>query len=94
MNIRGKTLPTLFATLLLAACSGGMSGTYEGAYGMVTLAFHGSKVDITVMNQTHELSYSTDGDKIILESPQGKLVVPRNKDGSLDTPWGTLKRKD
>lgn len=94
MNTQGKTLSTLFAVLLLAACSSGMSGTYEGGNGMVTLTFHGSKVDVTVFNQTHELSYSTDGDKIILDSQQGKLVVPRNNDGSLDTPWGTLKRKD
>lgn len=43
------------------------------------------------MGQTRELSYSTDGDKVILESPQGNLVVTRNKDGSLDTPWGTMQ---
>ncbi len=89
-----KILLTLLATLLLAACGGGMSGSYEGGDGLVALTFHGSRVDARVMGATHELSCSTDGDKVILESPQGKLVVTRNTDGSLDTPWGPLRKKD
>lgn len=93
MTTPAKTCSILLAALLLGACGGGMSGTYEGDNGMVALAFHGSKVDAKVLGATHELSYSTDGDKIILESPQGKLVVTRNQDGSLDTPWGTMKKR-
>lgn len=94
MKAHEKILVSLLATLLLAACGGGMNGSYKGGNGLVELNFHGSKVDAKVMGATHELSYSTDGDKIILQSPQGKLVVTRNRDGSLDTPWGPLRKKD
>ena len=76
--------------LLLAACSGGPSGTYEG--GMGSLTFAAGKVDAQLMGNTVEMDYSTDGDKIVLQSPQGNLVVTRNADGSLDTPWGTMKK--
>lgn len=93
MNIRTRLLAPVLATLLLAACGGGMSGTYEGEMGMVTLTFHGNKVDATVLHGTQQLTYSTDGDKVLLHSPQGNLVITRNKDGSLNTPWGTLKKK-
>ena len=26
--------------------------------------------------------------------PQGNLVLTRNKDGSLQTPWGTMRKRD
>lgn len=86
-----KILFPLFAVLLLSACSGGVSGTYEG--GMGSLAFASNKVDATLMGNTVEMDYTTDGDKIVLHSPQGNLVLKRNPDGSLDTPWGTMKKK-
>jgi hypothetical protein len=40
------------------------------------------------------MKYSTDGDKIVLHSPEGNLVLTRNADGSIDTPWGTMKKTD
>lgn len=43
------------------------------------------------MANTIEMPYSTGGDKILLKLPQGNLVLTRNKDGSLTTPWGTMK---
>jgi len=91
MKSRGKILPTLLATLLLAACRGGMSGTYEG--GMGSLTFNSGKADATLMGNTIEMDYTTDGNRIVLKSPQGNLVVTRNSDGSLDTPWGTMKKR-
>jgi hypothetical protein len=92
MNIRTRFLAPLLATLLLAACGGGMSGTYQGGVG--SIKFESGKAYATLVGSTLELEYSTDGDKILLKSPQGNLVLTRNADGSIDTPWGTMKKKD
>lgn len=90
MNTSKKILIVLLVALL-AACGGGMSGTYEG--GMGSLTFNGGKADLNAIGNTFEMDYSTDGDKIVLKTPQGNVVVTRNADGSLDTPWGTMKKK-
>lgn len=90
MNTPRKILMAL-CIALLAACGGGLSGTYEG--GMGALTFDAGKADLKALGNTIEMDYSTDGDKIVLKTPQGNLVVTRNADGSLDTPWGTMKKK-
>lgn len=93
MKLHRKLLAPLLATLLLAACSGGMSGTYENAMG--SIKFESGKAYATLgLAGTMELKYSTDGDKILLHSPQGNLVLTRKADGSIDTPWGTMKKTD
>jgi hypothetical protein len=93
MNLHRKLLAPLLATLLLAACGGRMSGTYEG--GMGSIKFQSGKAYATLgPGITMELKYSTDGDKILLHSQQGNLVLTRNADGSIDTPWGTMKKTD
>lgn len=83
-------LLAIACTVLLAACGGGLSGTYEGGFGSLTFA--SGKVDARLMGNTIEMPYTTDGDKIVLQSPQGNLVLTRKSDGSLDTPWGTMKK--
>ncbi|TAN05226.1 MAG: hypothetical protein EPN38_11380 [Rhodanobacteraceae bacterium] len=90
MNLRIRWLAPLLATLLLVACSGGVSGTYEGGFG--SIKFESGKAYATLMGITRQLDYSTDRDKVVLKSPEGNLVLTRNKDGSLDTPWGTMKK--
>jgi hypothetical protein len=92
MNIRSKLLAPILATLLLAACGGGISGTYQGGFG--SIKFESGKAYATLMGVTSQLVYSTDGDKIILKSPKGNLVLTRNKDGSINSPWGTMTKKD
>lgn len=93
MNMRVKFLPFLLAGLLLAACSGsGVSGTYVGGFGSLT--FDSGKVDANLMGATVEMNYTTDGNKVILHAPQGNLVLTRNKDGSLQTPWGTMRKRN
>lgn len=92
MNTTGKLASMLLASLLLTACGGGISGTYEG--GMGSIKFESGKADITLMGQTRETIFNIDGNKIVLHSPQGNLVLTRTKDGSLDTPWGTMKKTD
>lgn len=83
---------TILAIALLAACGGGLSGTYEGEAGSLT--FDGGKADLKTAFSTIETDYSIDGDKIVLKAPQGNLVLTRNADGSIDTPWGPMKKKD
>ncbi len=92
MNIRTRLLAPLLGTLLLAACGGGVHGTYEGGFG--SIKFESGKAYATLMGITRELDYSTNGDKIVLKSSEGNLVLTRNKDGSLDTPWGRMKKTD
>lgn len=91
MNTQTKIL-TVICTVLLAACGGGLSGSYEGEAGSLT--FDGGKADIKTAFSTVETDYSVDGDKILLKSPQGSLVLTRNADGSITTPWGPMKKKD
>ena len=92
MNMHCKYLSILLAGLLVAACSGGgISGTYEGGFGSLT--FDSGKVDARLMGATIEMKYTTDGNKVVLQSPQGNLVLTRNKDGSLQTPWGIMRKR-
>jgi len=91
MNMHARLLAPLLATLLLIACSDGMGGTYEGSLG--TIKFESGKAYTTLMTMTLEMDYSIDGNKIVLHSPQGDLVLTRNADGSIDTPWGQMKKK-
>lgn len=93
MNIKTRIASALLATLLFAACSGGLNGSYEG--GMATISFAAGKADISLMGNTIETDFSVDGNKIKLHAPGGgpDVVLTRNADGSLDTPWGTMKKK-
>jgi hypothetical protein len=92
MNITAKVASALLITLLLAACGGGISGTYTGKQSLATITFSSGKADIKVMGATIEMNYSVDGDKVKLLGPGGSnMVLTRNKDGSLDTPWGHLE---
>lgn len=91
MNGKRKLLSTVFATALLAACGGGgLSGTYNGGMGSIT--FSGSHADVKVMGNTREIPYSVDGNKVVLHAASaGNLVLTRNPDGSLTTPWGIMR---
>lgn len=89
MHTKRKLTSMLLATLSLAACGSGISGTYAG--GMGSIKFESGNAYATLMGSTTEMPYSTDGDKVLLQSPQANLVLTRNKDGSLITPWETMK---
>lgn len=95
MNRYMKILPILIAILLLAACGKSISGTYENS--MLTVKFEPGKAYVTngLLGSTNEVSYKTDGDKVILEGHDGSsLVLISNKDGSFEgMPGGTLKKK-
>jgi hypothetical protein len=92
MNIRTRLLAPLLATLLLAACGGGVSGTWEG--GMGSIKFESGQGGVSLLGMTRDMKYSSEGDKIVLHSSEGDLVLTRNDDGSISTPWGRMKKAD
>jgi len=91
MGIHARHCAAVLVALLLAACGSSISGTYAGDMG--TIKFESGKAYATLLNATRELNYSTDGNKVVLQSPEGNLVLTRNADGSLDTPWGKMKKQ-
>lgn len=94
MNVKAKLASALLTTLLLASCGGGMSGTYVDSSGQPAMTFSSGKAEIDLgAGGIQEMKYSVDGNKIVLHSPEGDLVLTRQSDGSLVTPWGTWKKK-
>lgn len=78
---------------LIAGCGGkSLSGTYTDSTGMLSLKFESSQVYVRTPGGMIQAPYKVEGDKIIIESPQGNLVITRNKDGSLEGPLGTMTR--
>jgi hypothetical protein len=98
MNIRIRLLGPLLAVLALAACSGGMSGTYAENDSALKVKFESSgKAYVTGLGsmETKEATYKVDGDKIIVDGPGGHLQLTRNKDGTLHVQYGgTLTKTD
>jgi hypothetical protein len=99
MNIRTRLLAPLLATLILAACGGGgISGTYAKTDSALTIKFESGKAWMTGLTsmKTIEASYKVDGDKVIVDGPDGHphLTLTRSGDGSLhlDGLGGTLKK--
>ena len=94
----------LAATLMLATCLVGcgksLSGTYAGdtILGSVSVEFKGGGRAFSSMGgQTRELTYTIEGDKVIVNTGKGKEVYTIQKDGSLSSGNGlmgvTLKKK-
>lgn len=94
MNIQHKLASILLATLLLAACGGGASGTYVDSSGSTAMTLSSGTAQLDLgPSAKMQMKYSVDGDKIVLHSVQGDLVLTRHPDGTLETPWGTWKKK-
>ena len=88
----------LFATVGIASCGSGVTGTYHDATGNVSLDLQsGGKAHISVMGEQHDLTYKVEGNKITLHDPadaQGdEVVATLNSDGTLALAMWTLKKK-
>ena len=78
MAERSKTLGALLA-LLLSACGGGMSGTYEEENGLGTLDFReDGTVYVSVLGVTVAGEYELDGERVIIAGPNGEQVLTRD----------------
>lgn len=93
MNIRIRLLAPLLASLLLVACGGSAGGTYVDSDGGTAMTLSSGTAQLDLGPTKVQMKYSVDGDKIVLHSPQGDLVLTRHSDGTLETPWGTWKKK-
>lgn len=93
MNTKVKALSALLATLLLAACSNGLSGTYQDPMGIASYTFgSGGKVEVSAMGSTVEMRYEVDGNKVKIgmsgNANGPTQVMTIQPDGSLSGPMG------
>lgn len=85
----------LVGWVLIAGCSGGFSGTYadDGNVTRYTFAENGD-VRISVLGAEIDAEYRVDGDKVLVSSAQGTVVLTF-RDEDLYGPMGLrLKRQD
>jgi len=67
--------------LLSAGCGNGMSGTFEDEAGVTRYEFEpGGGARISVLGATVAAEYTRDGDRILVTSPQGTVVLTRKGD--------------
>ncbi|MDN5864879.1 MAG: hypothetical protein L0I62_06640 [Gammaproteobacteria bacterium] len=97
MDILKSARRLSFGALLLSAtffagCGAPLDGTFETSQGGVSITFDSGHAYIKTLGGTIETAYEVNGDKIILKSPTGNLVLTRNDDGTLSGPMGTLSR--
>ena len=80
--------------LAFAGCGGGFSGTYEDDAGVTRYAFDGEGgVRITVLGSEVAAEYRLDGDKVLVSSAQGTVVLTVREE-NLYGPMGLeLKRQ-
>lgn len=84
------------AVFALAACGGGLSGTWADDAGITRYAFAGNgTVMISVLGSEVSAEYRLDGDKVLVSSAQGTVVLTR-RDGRLFGPMGMelIRRSD
>ena len=78
----------LLSMLALAACGDGLSGTYADDANVTRYAFAGNgDVTIRVLGSEVTAEYRLDGNKVLVSSAQGTVVLTR-RDGRLYGPMG------
>lgn len=84
----GKNWIATTCLLFLAACGGGVSGTWSDDAGVTQYAFsRNGNVTISVLGSNVEAEYRKDGDRILVSSAQGTVVLTQ-RDGDLYGPMG------
>ena len=67
--------------LALTGCGAGIAGTYEDATGVTRYAFASDgAVQIHVLGADVDAEYRLDGDKVLVTSAQGTVVLTRHDD--------------
>jgi hypothetical protein len=102
MSAPGKAwrLPVLVsACLSLAACGGGLRGTFEDELGMSAYTFHaGGRVVLSspLAGVEQELTYQLDGDRVrvrLSKDSDAALVLTRIDENTLSGPLGLRFRR-
>jgi hypothetical protein len=71
----------IVALSCLSACSDRISGTYSDKQGVATYEFdRNGRINITVLGTNVAAEYAVDGDRILVTSPQGTIVLTRQGD--------------
>lgn len=80
---------------ILGACGQGISGTFEDEMGISRYEFtRGGRVYMSVMGVEAAGEYEIEGERIVLEGPNGTMVLHRSGE-DLEGPMGLkLIRKD
>ena len=85
--MRRVALAILLA-LSFAGCERDMSGTWQDADGEVSYRYEpDGKASISVLGARVAAEYTIDGDRILVSSPQGTVVL-KSKEGRLYGPMG------
>lgn len=88
MRIFGVTALIVAASLSLTACGNRISGTYADDDNVTAYEFHDDgRATISVLGTTVAAEYQRDGDRILVTSPQGTVVLRQSGD-SLYGPMG------
>ena len=106
MGLQAPPFRTPIAVLLLtvsfavSACGGAAPSTLEGLYansnGQSTVEFRGDKAFVTLVGMaTDGIPYEVKGDTITVHAGgmAGDLVLTRNSDGTLQGPFGIMRKK-
>ncbi len=85
----------LLATLfVLSACGSKLNGEYGDKLGIASYNFKsGNKVYISALGIETEGRYEIDGNKVKVENNGQNLIFTILNDGSIDTGFGMLKKK-
>lgn len=71
----------LCSIFLLNACSGGLDGTWDAPSGEVSYEFRSDgEVRIRALGSEVRGQYTLEGDRVLLTSPQGTVVLHREGD--------------
>ena len=91
-----KLLIVALATLL-AACSQGLSGTWNDGLGMVSYTFESDgKVTVEMLGKAQQTRYTRDGNTVKVAAPGAEaesVDFTVNEDGSLQGPMGVRLHK-
>lgn len=84
----GSPCLALCSILLFSACNSGLDGTWDAPSGDVSYEFHADgEVRIHALGSEVRGQYTQEGDRIVLTSPQGTVVLHRDGD-RLEGPMG------
>lgn len=76
-----RSICLALSLLCATACSDQLSGTYGDEQGVTTYEFNrDGRTHITVLGANISAEYTIDGDKILVTSPQGTIVLTRKGD--------------